>query len=193
MTEISFDSHSFGVVGLEALNLAGTIASIMSLPLVVIPVLSFLALRKWGPEVKGWQKIALYGVFAFGICAYVLDVIDRIGWLDQWLAKLPLKEVTDQVFINQRVPISGYSYNHCKFINVTFLIENKHGMAGEIKNSEVGPYTISSDDWTIRSVFTTLNALGALKGPAIMDGKISPPFGPGTTFPQNPVPLERAR
>jgi len=168
----------------ETINLSGAIASILSFPLIVIPVALFLVVQKARPEmsIQAWQKKVLISLFSLGICAYVVDVADRFGWLEKLQQQLPLTDVTDRTFNRERVLIDGHSYNHCVFLDVTFVV---NGGRGEIKNSRiVAPYSIASDNPKINTAVSALNLFGMLKA-GFMDrnGVVTPPYGDNKVVP----------
>jgi hypothetical protein len=174
---------------LKILSLAGDIASVMSLPLRIVPAIIWIALGQWELKMKIWKKYILASVFTIGICAYIVDIADRFDYLKPLLPIPPVELVYDKTFINERVPLDGYMYNHCKFINVKFII-NGTGKGG-IENSEVGPYWVESDNSLIQSAFASLNQPGMLRVP-VMDtsGKIIPPYGINPTFKGSPTPRD---
>ena len=177
----------------EVVGLSGNIASLLSFPLVAIPVAIFLALKQRGPAVKSWQRNSLAVLFTLGICAYSMDVADRFGLMAPIIAKLPLEEVYDKTFVNERVPLDGYSYNHCTFMNVSFVINGRR--SGAINNSVLRGYAITSDNPDVTTAISALNILGMLKVPYLENGHVIQPYGNNPTFvpaipPAPPTPSE---
>jgi hypothetical protein len=169
-----------GVFIADVLSLSGAIASVASLPLIVFPVIIYLALKKWEPKVPRWQNNTLIGFFVIGVGAYLTDIADRLGFVDEYIAKIPPKDIYDKVYTNERVPLNGFIYHHCTFTNVTFVINGIK--SGGIEYSRMNAYAIATDNPVIETAISFLNGLGALRFPVKVNGKTIQPFGEGTTF-----------
>jgi hypothetical protein len=111
--------------------------------------------------------------------AYFVDITDRLGYTRPLLSAMPLEQVYDKTFVNEHVPLDGYVYHHCKFINVTFVINGR--LPGGIHESEIGHFWITSTDLSVQSVLAGLNAFGFLKVSLVQDGKIVAPFEANNT------------
>jgi hypothetical protein len=66
---------------IDAINLAGAVASVLSYPLIAIPLIAFLVIYKRGDEMRRGRNFWLYGLLVVGLAAYAVDIADRFGWL----------------------------------------------------------------------------------------------------------------
>jgi hypothetical protein len=127
---------------INAINLAGSLVSILSYPLILIPLLALLAFYWRGRDMKRWQAITIFGFLLVGLIMYVIDISDRLGWLNKLAPTqvvsgpvVPaLEPIVGQTFQNTTVILDGKYYDDCTFKNVTFRWNG-------------GPYAIRAHYW----------------------------------------------
>jgi hypothetical protein len=164
---------------LEALNLAGSLGAIFSWPPLLAFALAYMALRATGHNMQGkWRW--LYALIVISGLGYFLDLSDRFGWVD-FQKFVPLEEVHDQTFQNERVLLDGHAYYHCKFTNVTFVTNGGRGVLAY--STIIGGYGIATDNSKIEGALGALNGLGALRFPLEnpRTGVVLPPYGANAT------------
>jgi len=87
--------------------------------------------------------------------------------------------VEDRTFVHDRVELGGYHYKHCRFVQVTFVLDGQGSALLEDSIVE-GPVTFTTDTVQAKSVLERLNMFGALRFPYTINGKYVAPFGPDT-------------
>ena len=80
-----------------------------------------------------------------------------------WSKKqLSLKEISHRTFINEKVPLDGIHYTHCKFENVAFIYNGTAPTS--LDHADLyGKITILSDNDGIFQTFVIMKGLGVLK------------------------------
>jgi hypothetical protein len=96
----------------------------------------------------------------------IADITIRIGWWNS-----PLQDIHDKHYSNEKVLLDGRAYSHCKFKNVTFVVNGKLGDLHD--NQFEGTQYFTTDNEDIQHMLQQLNAFHIIH----MDetGKISPP------------------
>lgn len=152
-------------------NNAAGVATLITFPVGVIGTLSLLAV--WRNSVaRAFIAIATLAM----LILFAADISLRAGWITP-----KVTEVHDCVLNNEKVPRDGYSYSHCVFNNVTFVI-NGIGPT-ELGYIDLHGYAFTSDDPRIERAILVLNGLGALRSPVLdQHGHIIPPFGTNPRF-----------
>ncbi len=89
--------------------------------------------------------------------------------------------VSDKTFTRERVQLSGFSYRHCTFVAVTFVIDGSSG-SEIIDDRVVAPFSVTADSDIVNYAIQRLNGLGGLRMPYVVNGKVVPPFGDNSQF-----------
>jgi hypothetical protein len=155
----------------EFLNDAGSVSSLIGLPVGIAGTIAIFA--SWANKMA---RTLVAVAFLILIALLGADISVRARWFQPQLV-----DVHDQVFIRQDVPIDYHSYEHCKFINVTFVINGK-GPFSLASNEIVYPISIRTENTNAFNVVLLVNGLGLLKSHLLENGRVVPPFGENPTF-----------
>jgi len=79
----------------------------------------------------------------------------------EWL-KMSKTPIVGKTFTNQRILLDGYSYNNCRFTNVT-LVYNGTAPFDLANNTFDGLLLVSSDGPEIMAIIITMKELGLLR------------------------------
>ncbi len=118
-----------------------------------------------GPTKKAGIALALaiLSLCLTGYSAYQQAFKNKFTWRN--IPKGQLTLVHDQTFISKEVPLDGMEYEHCKFINVTFVYNGTAEMAFHENEIYANPLSTSTDNPAVFSTQIMLKGLGALKEP----------------------------
>jgi hypothetical protein len=157
----------------DLINRASGVATLVSFPVTILATIA--AFSGWGKVMVTLKKsVIAFAAIALAV-VWVADISVRAG-----LFTPAIHEIHDQVFHNVAVPLDGYGYYHCKFYNVTFVI-NGTGPVAFVDNDLYG-YWVESDNSNVQRAILIMNGLGFIRFPIIENGKIVPPFGEKPTF-----------
>ena len=131
---------------------------IFGLPLMVAGYVELTS--KIGRRMGKMQRPIGIALLVIGTLIYVVDIADRLGGFDYIAANLPVTEVYGQTFVSEDVPLAGYGYHHCRFVNVTFVVTHSTRKSEFRDNIIEGKPIFTTDDPAALRIMRAATSLG---------------------------------